>query len=383
MKASTSVLVAAFVCAVCIVGVVGILTVDTFDLVPSARRDARERDAALTRTITELRERLEWLESRSERRDARSAVSEETERSVSIEEGTESESEGEPLALRVDALESELRSIETQIRALSEDPVSRGFEYVASPNGELRRRGIEMLRRLGRSDPQALAAIRNLLDDPDTRVREEALEALAEAGDRESIPSILGLLGDAEAGVRNRAIESLSELLEDADASDPQVQAAAVAIAERLSDPESNVRRQAADALGDFPGQTTVSALIRSLDDAHEEVREHAIDSLAGLEASSAVPRLREMYDRGAGGLGVDLAVALRRLGDPAPFDVEVARLSQIAISSADERERRGAVRTLGRFEARELRGVLERALQDPSQGVRREAEEALEELDG
>jgi HEAT repeat protein len=78
----------------------------------------------------------------------------------------------------------------------------------------------------------------------------------------------------------------------------------------------------------------------------------------------------------------MDLALALRRLGDVQPFQEEATRLSQLATGNVDEGERRQAIRQLGRFEADELRPVFEQALRDTDRRVRREAEEALEELD-
>jgi HEAT repeat protein len=255
----------------------------------------------------------------------------------------------EELAARLARLEARLQVLEARLKGLEEDPVERGFTYASSTSPELRRRGVKALERVARSDPQALEAIRRLLADPEPRVRQEAVESIADLAD------------------------GLSP-------GDPRLEEAARSLAERLSDEDPRVRRAAADLLGDLRSPQAALALIASLEDPDREVRRRVIDSLADLEDPAAVPALRALHERGERSL--ELALALKRLGDPVPFRSEAERLAQTFSTSQDEGERRKALKVLARQGGEEFRALFTRALSDPSPAVRKEAGEALEALE-
>src|SRR5206468_6809390 len=99
-----------------------------------------------------------------------------------------SEATAEPA--RLAALESALSTLELRVKGLEEDPIRRGESFLESENAELRREGINTLRGVARSDPRTRAALRNLLHDPSSRVREQAAQVLGRLKDRESAPDM-------------------------------------------------------------------------------------------------------------------------------------------------------------------------------------------------
>ena len=130
--------------------------------------------------------------------------------------------------------------------------------------------------------------------------------------------------------------------------------------------------------LGRLKARDGTTALLQVLNDSNNEVQGEAIASLGEIGAVEALPYLRDMYERNPGRNLIRLVTAMRSLGDQAPFQQEVQRLSQVAMSSDDVRARTQAVQTLSWFAREESQDVFTRALQDPSERVRREAERAL-----
>jgi hypothetical protein len=72
------------------------------------------------------------------------------------------------------------------------------------------------------------------------------------------------------------------------------------------------------------------------------------------------------------------LVIALKALGDEAPLQKEVQRLSQMVEKSADAGARRQAIRELAMLARDSSQQVFSQALLDPNPMVRREAERAL-----
>ncbi len=319
-------------------------------------------------------------------------------------EGSESAEGGQVEASGLPALISTLRSqvsaLSYRIQALEEDPVNRGYTYLGSENPALRLEGINALRRIARFDPASRQAIRDMLSDPNERVRREATDALGDLGDKEAAPFMAQMLSDPDAGVRREAIDSfadwgqkeasplIAQMLGDSDENVRREALVALGtlgageagseIAQLLSDPSERVREQAADVLGRLKSREGSSALLQALNDPNNEVRGEAIASLGEIGAVEALPYLRDMYQRDPGRNRIRLVMAMRTLGDQAPFQQEVQRLSQVATASDDARARSEAVRTLSWFAREQSEAVFTNALQDPSERVRREAERAL-----
>jgi HEAT repeat protein len=297
-------------------------------------------------------------------------------------------------------LRSQVSALSYRIQALEQDPLNRGYTYIGSENPALRLEGINALRRIAQFDPATREAIRGLLDDPSVQVRREATDALGDLGDKEAAPLMAQMLSDADPGVRWEAIDSFADwgykeaapliarMLGDSDANVRREALVALgtlgagesssSIAQLLSDPADQVREQAADVLGRLKARESTAVLLQSLNDPSDQVRGEAIASLGEIGAVEALPYLQDMYQRNPGRQGIRLVTAMRALGDEAPFRQEVQRLSQVALSSDDARTRSQAIQTLSWFAREESRDVFTRALQDPSERVRQEAERAL-----
>ncbi len=300
----------------------------------------------------------------------------------------------------ISRLHSLMRDLFYRIQALEQDPINRGYTFLNSENVRLRLEGINALRRLGQFDPATREAIRNMLQDPSERVRREAADALGDLGDKDAAPLMAQMLNDPDAGVRREAIDSfadwgqkesaplIAQMLNDPDANVRReamvalgtlgARQASSEIAQLLSDSSDGVREQAADVLGRLKATEGTAALLQALDDSNDRVRGEAIASLGEVGAVEAVPYLRDMYERSPGGHTIRLVRALRALGDEEPFQREVQRLSEVALSSDDVRTRGRAVQMLSSFARNEAKDVFTRALEDTSGSVRREAQRAL-----
>ena len=260
----------------------------------------------------------------------------------------------EALAMRVSALQ-------TRIEALESDPIQRGFRYLDSDSVKLRAEGVKALEELARSDPEALAAIQDMMNDPSEDVRWWSIDTLADINSKESIPLLMNMLNDSSEKVRREAINSLGRMGADAG---PQV-------AGFLDSQDPETRAYAIDALGKMKYAGATDALIASLDDQNGRVRSEAIWSLAETGAKSAAPALRKIYNENPGDNRYSLVRCLKTLGDNEPFNAEFKRLSTQALESEDQNKRTEAIRSLTYFAKSEARGVFEQLQKDPNKRVR------------
>ena len=124
-----------------------------------------------------------------------------------------------------------------------------------------------------------------LLNHPDMRVRMESQFELAE---RHAIPSLqkATLAGNPQF----TRIHGIWGLGQTARASKSN----ASALLPSLSDPDDEIRAQAARTLGDIPDNTSVGALVPLLNDASPRVRSFAAIALGNLHAKTATPALLE-----------------------------------------------------------------------------------------
>ena len=286
--------------------------VDTIDVEPSdSRSDELER--RLSEFATELK-KLKVSGTNGEPQDlGSSAPSEEKpdELGASLEE----------------TLLARLETMEARLRGLEGDPVHRALSYIVSANPELRQQGVESLASLAKSDPDARAALRDMLKDGDADVRMSALKALTEAQDRDSAVLVSALLDDENAEVRREAIRTLASL-GDVDS--------AAEIASYINDENDEVRRTAVDAMGKLEFGESAAALITALDDPNIGVRGEAISSLGEIGAKESLPRLRELYAAQENGehreddQRVGIAMAMKQLGDDSAVQAEIERLGHM-----------------------------------------------------
>ena len=278
-------------------------------------------------------------------------------------------------------LERRIDDLELRLRATDADPVHRGYAYLQSSSPDLRRQGINLLRRIARTDPEALRALREMLGDADSGVREEAIESLAEVRDAASVPKLLTMLSDPDSDVREEVLDALDDVLEGG--GDPAAIAGAIDfVLSSLSDADAGVRESAIETLGELRAREAVPQLVELLADTDEDIRERVIESLAEIGDPAAAPALRELYTQSEGRDARRLALALRDLGDNSGILHEAARLREVALNSPYANDRENAVEFIAENAAEPHRDILERALQDPDQEVREEAEEGLRRLD-
>jgi HEAT repeat protein len=151
------------------------------------------------------------------------------------------------------------------------------------------------LGRIGAGDPAVERALVEALGKPDGTLQAAAAEALGPwgSGARDAVPDLVRLLGDEGGWLRGRAVETLAKI------GAPAVPALIAALA---SD-DFYVRGAAADALRDmqpFPEAAT-DALIRALDDSNTDVRGNAAAALGhaeGARVEAALARFDEAEKR-------------------------------------------------------------------------------------
>ncbi|HEY0715508.1 MAG TPA: HEAT repeat domain-containing protein [Polyangia bacterium] len=273
-----------------------------------------------------------------------------------------------------------ISALEVQVAELRGDQSGGGnwHEMAASHNPELRRRSIRGLRDLAKSDAEARRALTVLLHDADARVRRSAVGALGDTDDPSWLTEVTALLSDAERGVRGRAARTAGELARLSNDHADRTRTAQ-ALQGLLGDGDVDVRRDAVRALAEFGGKEAVPTLVRVLGDANFEVQGRAIEALGNNGDASVIGPLQQAYGDGSGPNALAAAVALKKLGDPSAFAKEAARLRSLVEREGPSGERREALALLAEHAPEQSRGLLEQALRDPSERVRREAQRLLD----
>ena len=151
-------------------------------------------------------------------------------------------------------------------------------------------------------------ALRALWSEGAWQTRRATVWRLAGRGDRELVGSLLLALRDGhrDFGVLSSALSLLA--LSDIDIVGPLV--------DFLRDPDSNLRLQAALALGDRPDPRATSALLAALRDVDPNVRFHAIEALGRLRAADAVDALLAVAESRDFFLAFPAIDALGRIGE-------------------------------------------------------------------
>ncbi len=162
-------------------------------------------------------------------------------------------------------------------------------------------------RRDGSTEP---TAFHPALAAEDWRIRQAAVSGLAPAADQHFIASLVSSLRD-----EHRKFSLLSSALKLLSVTDVDVTAP---LTELLQDADSDLRIQAALALGDQQDPAAVAPLLQALDDPDPNVRFQAIESLGRLRADAAVDALVSIVESEDFFLAFAALDALAAIGRPA-----------------------------------------------------------------
>jgi HEAT repeat protein len=208
-----------------------------------------------------------------------------------------------------------------------------------------------------RLDPAPLNKVFAALSDRDPAIREAAAACLKLVGryskgccreETDIVPRLVAALDDPSPRVRDEAAKALGYYKD---------RRATIALTKRLEDADLMVRLNAAYALGKIPGTGAALPLLELLEGGSPEWRDRLVE--------------QEAID------------AFRKVGGRISF-THRDRLVRVLLEKAGDRYLRAhAIRALGRFRIEEARGILEEALKDPDDKVRKYAAAALAGLKG
>jgi hypothetical protein len=134
--------------------------------------------------------------------------------------------------------------------------------------------------------PQSVDFLIRSLDDPNDSVRQRAIEALGEQGDRQAAEHLVTILNDSNQSLRRAAAEALGRI------GDPQAVDSLVAL---LGDSNGRIRQAAVEALGRIGDPRAVDNLVPILSDSNESIRHAAVLALAGIRDSRAIEGLSRL----------------------------------------------------------------------------------------
>ena len=200
------------------------------------------------------------------------------------------------LAAELDAIKAKHRMLQAKWQS---ELLAQIAPTLVDESDDVRREYVDFLEEIGSPGTSALVAI---LQDPDRRVREEAVEALGEIGERERKAgnnydtAAIGLataLQDPSDDVFREAVQELDDVRPTSPESIAVVVPALIAVRTRGS---SSARSDVVDVLGRIgeilakkgrPTDTIRDALIASLTDKSTKVRTNAIEELSDIRAAS------------------------------------------------------------------------------------------------
>lgn len=206
--------------------------------------------------------------------------------------------------------------------------VPRLIEALKDPDRHVRQQAAEGLGKIGPKSDQVIPALIGAMRDRDHDVRFAASGALEVIG-MPAFPALRALLRDGDTELRDHAVLALSQIAtimayhrpegETDEHARNRARAARSALFADLKDPDGRIREGAARALG-YVGKEVVPDLVMALEDRSPLVRLQAVRALGfiGNEASPALGPVR------------------RRLDDPAPDVRSAAEATIKAILKSD-----------------------------------------------
>ena len=275
------------------------------------------------------------------------------------------------------------------------------MQRLGSPDPKVRREAAEQLGELG--DRRAIPALGELVKDLDEETRFRAVEALAKMSSPDTVPFLSAALRDPSGRVKQAAIEGLVilyvgpqesgglrgffsravELFRHSDedlmvapgtAVDPR---AVEALANALTDPDTQAAKSAARALGVLRGRAALPAMSKALASAPREVQTELLRAFQKIRDPQPAPQVAGLLGSGDRDIRSQAAYTLGLLG---------ARQESPALRKLFEADRERSVRRTA-FEALSLMPAPEQAawfagfLQDKDDRLREFCADALGRL--
>jgi len=178
------------------------------------------------------------------------------------------------------------------------------IEGLSHPSPETRLAAVVALRE--RRARGAVDGLLRNLDDPEPEVRREAVIALAYYRNDALLPALHSALRDESPAVRKVAVAAVAEF-----------DGSLVFLILALTDDNWQVRREAANALGGFPGPAAEAALRNTLGDPAWQVEREAVLGLSRLQASDD-ERVARLLSHDLADLRAAAAAALGECKNPA-----------------------------------------------------------------
>lgn len=254
-------------------------------------------------------------------------------------------------AAAIDALDHHgQEALERVVAELSDEALDSATDWVAArafaevlddERPELRMAAATGLGRVG--DPSATAALLKRLDDTDSRVRARSAVACGRIGDPRAVESLeTRLEHDPEVEVRKATAEALGEI---------GTEGALKVLLDNADDPDESVRRVVADSLGAFGSVSPVETLVEYLEDDREAIRRTAMFSMVEILSNAPSQRSHEVREATADTL------------DSATAGKVIPPLAEILTDSSGTPQRRNAAWLLGRVVGTEHRDLAREAL--------------------
>jgi HEAT repeat protein len=213
------------------------------------------------------------------------------------------------------------------------------------------------------------------LKDPDERVRDGSVSALAKIKDPRSIEPLFAAFKDSDPLVRADAIQAVGNIANTGSTE---------RVIATLRDRDYRVRLSAVQVLGELNDPGAVQPLIAALKDERSIVRQSAADALGEIKDSRAVePLIAALGDRATdkraiwetGSVAASAAIALGKIKDPRAVEPLIVALKNVEVFSRTRAAT--ALIEIGRPAVEPLIG----ALLDPNSDTRQRAATALEAI--
>lgn len=206
-----------------------------------------------------------------------------------------------------------------------------------------------------------------LKEDPDTKVKAAAAEALGLLGDSAAGKILLAYFDTQDILLRNAVVRAIIRIADDKLAAD---------VARFLKQPDNKVRVLAAYVLGQTHGSNAAKQLQKALRDESFEVREAAIKALGDLGDPLSVNVLLEIAREPHRYPLVWVIDSLGKIGHQKASPILIATLDHQNLEVKE-----AAIEALGRLRSKEAVPSLIELLDDSNANIRRSAARSLEKL--